>query len=182
MVQLDMIAFRGGAGEVARVFGHDESAALKAAVAGALLDYAGIAVTDSGAKDASNHAPFEAAGYVACLLQEYNMKSNPHYHKASDSVDTPGYIDCGYASTLTRGLLGWLVDAAGVWPDYPLGDMDGSYQVDAFDIDPFVLALTDPVAYTAQYPDIDPNETGDLNGDGVLNAFDIDPFVALLGG
>ena len=51
--------------------------------------------------------------------------------------------------------------------------------VNAFDIDPFVLALTDPAGYAAAWPDCD-RMLADCNGDGVVNAFDIDPFVELL--
>jgi hypothetical protein len=53
--------------------------------------------------------------------------------------------------------------------------------VNAFDIDPFVLALTDPAAYAAVYPYCNRN-LADCNGDGSVDAFDIDPFVALLVG
>ncbi|MGE0480873.1 MAG: hypothetical protein AB7Q17_10430 [Phycisphaerae bacterium] len=61
------------------------------------------------------------------------------------------------------------------------GDMNCDGVVNNFDIDPFVLAVTDPAAYAAAFPDCDINN-GDVNGDGVVNNFDIDPFVALLVG
>ncbi len=61
------------------------------------------------------------------------------------------------------------------------GDLNCDGQINAFDIDPFVLALTDPDAYARAYPGCDAM-TADINGDGVVNAFDIDPFVALLAG
>jgi len=61
------------------------------------------------------------------------------------------------------------------------GDMNCDGEVNNFDIDPFVLALTDPEAYAAQFPNCDPMN-GDVNNDGALNNFDIDPFVALLTG
>ncbi|MBL8878673.1 MAG: hypothetical protein JNG88_06085 [Phycisphaerales bacterium] len=64
---------------------------------------------------------------------------------------------------------------------YPLGDMNCDGEVNNFDIDPFVLALTNSAAYAAAYPDCDPLN-GDVNGDGVLNNFDIDPFVDLITG
>lgn len=51
--------------------------------------------------------------------------------------------------------------------------------VNNFDIDPFVLAITDPAAYELAYPDCDINAC-DVNGDGVINNFDIDPFVGCL--
>jgi hypothetical protein len=62
-----------------------------------------------------------------------------------------------------------------------LGDLNCDGALNAFDIDPFVLALTDPSAYAGLYPNCDVNRA-DINGDGSVNAFDIDPFVLLLTG
>ncbi|MGH6958864.1 MAG: hypothetical protein ACREE7_00120, partial [Dongiaceae bacterium] len=59
------------------------------------------------------------------------------------------------------------------------GDLNCDGAVNNFDIDPFVLALLDPAAYAAAYPDCD-IDLADVNGDGVVNNFDIDPFVELL--
>lgn len=72
----------------------------------------------------------------------------------------------------------------GFWPGAlidvrRLGDMNCDGVVNNFDIDPFVLALTDPQLYARLYPDCDINN-GDINGDGLLNNFDIDPFVECL--
>jgi hypothetical protein len=61
------------------------------------------------------------------------------------------------------------------------GDLNCDGFVNAFDIDPFVLALTNPTGYAIAYPDCD-LMNGDINGDGAVNAFDIDPFVLLLTG
>jgi hypothetical protein len=61
------------------------------------------------------------------------------------------------------------------------GDMNCDGLINAFDIDPFVLALTDAAAYAVQYTDCDVL-LADINGDGLVNAFDIDPFVILLTG
>ena len=72
----------------------------------------------------------------------------------------------------------------GFWPGatvFQLGDLNCDGAVNAFDIDPFVLALTDPAGYAAAWPDCD-IMLADCNGDGVVNAFDIDPFVELLTG
>lgn len=63
----------------------------------------------------------------------------------------------------------------------PTGDMNCDGLWNAFDIDPFVLALTDPIGYGQAYPDCDYRHA-DINCDGSVNAFDIDPFVALLTG
>ncbi|MBL8877534.1 MAG: hypothetical protein JNG88_00315 [Phycisphaerales bacterium] len=73
------------------------------------------------------------------------------------------------------------VASAPAAPSFPIGDMNCDGEVNNFDIDPFVLALTDPDAYAAQFPNCDAMN-GDTNNDGVLNNFDIDPFVALLTG
>jgi hypothetical protein len=61
------------------------------------------------------------------------------------------------------------------------GDTNCDGLVSAADIDPFVLALTDPSAYLATYPDCD-ILNADLNGDRSVSPADIDPFVILLTG
>ncbi|MEW6252738.1 MAG: hypothetical protein AB1716_19045 [Planctomycetota bacterium] len=62
-----------------------------------------------------------------------------------------------------------------------LGDLNCDDVVNFDDINPFVLALTDPAAYAIAYPNC-PFENRDINGDGLFNFDDINPFVALLGG
>ena len=62
-----------------------------------------------------------------------------------------------------------------------LGDMNCDGAVDFFDIDAFVLALTDPAGYEAAYPDCD-LMLADINGDGDVDFFDIEPFVAVITG
>ncbi len=61
------------------------------------------------------------------------------------------------------------------------GDLNCDGSVDAFDIDAFVLAVTDAEGYAEHYPACS-IEAADVNGDGAVDAFDIDPFVALLTG
>ncbi|MGE0481484.1 MAG: hypothetical protein AB7Q17_13535 [Phycisphaerae bacterium] len=61
------------------------------------------------------------------------------------------------------------------------GDLNCDGVANNFDITPFVLALADPAAYAAMYPDC-PILNADANGDGLVNNFDIDAFVALLVG
>ncbi len=51
--------------------------------------------------------------------------------------------------------------------------------IDFFDLDPFVLAITDPAGYESAYPDCD-IMYADCNLDGVVDFFDIDPFVELV--
>jgi hypothetical protein len=61
------------------------------------------------------------------------------------------------------------------------GDMNCDGVVSVTDIGPFVLALTDPAAYEAQFPDCNIN-LADLNQDGLVSVGDIGPFVGLLTG
>ena len=70
---------------------------------------------------------------------------------------------------------------------FNVGDLNCDGEIDLFDIDPFVLALTSATHtpafddYNAAYPDCDPL-LADINDDGGVDLFDIDPFVALLTG
>ena len=61
------------------------------------------------------------------------------------------------------------------------GDLNCDGLVNAFDIDPFALALADAAAYATAYPDCR-RLNADMNDDGAVNAFDIDPFVLALAG
>ena len=69
----------------------------------------------------------------------------------------------------------------GIPDECELGDLNCDTVIDAFDIDPFVLALTDPAGYQLAFPDCDIMHA-DCNQDGVIDAFDIDPFVEILTG
>jgi hypothetical protein len=60
-----------------------------------------------------------------------------------------------------------------------LGDMNCDGALNGYDIDPFVLALTDPPGYEQAFPNCTISR-GDINGDGSINGYDIDPFVTLL--
>ena len=63
-----------------------------------------------------------------------------------------------------------------------LGDANVDGVLSNLDIAPFVLALTNPVAYQAMFPDVDPNVVLDMNGDGGFDNADIAGFVAALTG
>jgi GH15 family glucan-1,4-alpha-glucosidase len=59
------------------------------------------------------------------------------------------------------------------------GDMNCDGAVDFGDINPFVLALSNPAQWQQAYPGC-PLSNGDINHDGSFNFADINPFVALL--
>ncbi|TWT44015.1 Endoglucanase C precursor [Phycisphaerae bacterium RAS1] len=66
-----------------------------------------------------------------------------------------------------------------VQPAAAQGDLNCDGSVNVLDINPFVLALSDPAAYAGLYPGC-MIENGDINGDGSVDVLDINPFVALL--
>lgn len=61
----------------------------------------------------------------------------------------------------------------------PTGDTNCDGLVNAFDIDPFILALVNQPQYRQNFPNC-AVERADCNGDGAVNAFDIDPFIEIL--
>ena len=81
--------------------------------------------------------------------------------------------------TLTSNPAPNVVIISGMLSGGLLGDLNCDGTVNAFDIEPFLLALFEPNEYETQYPDCDINN-GDTNGDGTVNAFDIEPFLTLL--
>jgi PEP-CTERM motif len=62
------------------------------------------------------------------------------------------------------------------------GDMNDDGVVNNQDINAFVLALTNPSAYAAEFPGYNFQSAGDINNDGSFNNQDINPFIALLTG
>lgn len=60
-----------------------------------------------------------------------------------------------------------------------VGDLNCDGSVNFADINPFVLALTDPAGYALAFPNC-AIANGDINDDGSVNFGDINPFVALL--
>jgi len=59
------------------------------------------------------------------------------------------------------------------------GDLNCDQVVNCADVNPFVLALTDPNEYARQFPGC-PITNADINQDGLINFADINPFSALL--
>jgi hypothetical protein len=117
MVCLDMIAYNPAGDNKAYVYGRTASDPIKQALADAMAVYSGIAPVIGGDEPYSDHAPFEADGYQACLLIEHAVWSNSIYHTSLDSVDTAGYIDYAYAADMVRGTVGYLASAAGLTPE-----------------------------------------------------------------
>jgi hypothetical protein len=113
MISADMVSYDTG-GNHCRMYGQTASNPVKNALGAAISTYgSGLTYTINGGMDASDHAPFEWQGWQACVLIE-DYDTNPNYHTTGDSVDTLNYINYPYAVKMTRSVVGWLVDAAGV--------------------------------------------------------------------
>ncbi|HVP10556.1 MAG TPA: M28 family peptidase [Phycisphaerae bacterium] len=113
MISADMVSYDQG-GNLCRTYGRSSSDPLKLALGSAIATYSGgLNWTNYGQMDASDHAPFEWQGFQACCLIE-NYTDNPSYHSTSDCVDIAGYINYAFAVKMTRSVVGFLVDSAGV--------------------------------------------------------------------
>jgi len=173
MISLDMIAWN-GFDRSCYIYGQPASGPLKDAVATAIAEYGnGVSGSIHGPLDASDHAPFEWAGYQACLLIEAEYSSNPCYHHACDSVDTPNYIDYDFAADLTRSIAGFLADYAVVIVQPCEGDLDGDRDVDLNDL--AILLANYGMTSGAEYED------GDLDGDEDVDLNDLALLLAVYG-
>lgn len=64
---------------------------------------------------------------------------------------------------------------------FVLGDLNCDGAVDLLDVQPFVLAITDPAGYEASFPDCDAS-LADTNGDGSVSLLDVGPFIQIISG
>ncbi|MEW6252400.1 MAG: hypothetical protein AB1716_17310 [Planctomycetota bacterium] len=100
----------------------------------------------------------------------FPVEQGPNYLSVYGNCNRIGVICSGQ----TPGV--WLID--GLF-GHRLGDLNCSGAVNFEDINPFVLALSDPAGWQAAYLGC-PIANGDINGDGRMDFDDINPFVALL--
>ncbi|MCH7702165.1 MAG: M28 family peptidase [Planctomycetes bacterium] len=178
MIQLDMIAHQAGAYPESTIYGSSQSDPLKMALLLAILEYGNRLHADiHDTFDASDHAPFEWAGFEACLLTEADVTGNPCLHQPCDSVDTPDYIFYDLAADQVRSVAGLLADLAGVVVDKPCeGDANGDGLVDPLDSG-FVLARCGCDVGSGN-PDCD---IADMNGDALVDPLDVGYVLARFG-
>ncbi len=127
-----------------------------------------------------NQAPSPNVGDIAYALWEVNGKSAPVDMDLQNIV----VADCN-----NNGIFDGCDLQSGVLHDvnedgYPdecvvRGDANCDGNVDFFDIDPFLLALFDPVGYQAAFPGC-PLANSDCNSDNNVDFFDIDAFLQCL--
>ncbi|TWT85852.1 hypothetical protein Pla123a_06590 [Posidoniimonas polymericola] len=121
---------------------------------------------ENGHVFASFGGPGLAAGVYELLTLGYEN---------SGGLQAEGYV-------AQNGVLGdLLLDSFGAPPMGIVGDTNDDGFVSTLDIDPFVLALTNPAAYDAMYPGIRV-ERADINMDLVVNTLDIQFFVQVITG
>ena len=123
MISVDMIGYDAAGANHDTVDLHYPNASrpgIVTALGGAIAQY-GNGVSPVPAHDASlglsDHEAFYLAGYDAVWVGEHNYPSDPNFHKVTDSVDTPNYINYAYATNTTRGVVGYLAAEANVVPE-----------------------------------------------------------------
>ncbi len=101
------------------------------------------------------------------------------YYLANDNYSVVGTANADGSEITRRDYT-----AGGGFPGVTciIADSNCDGQVNPFDIDPFLVALTDRAAWEAAYPGFDYLCINDVNDDGQVNPFDIDPFVACISG
>ena len=87
--------------------------------------------------------------------------------------------DAEQQSIVEAGIDAFSITTLDCTPEFGLGDLNCDGQVNAFDIEPFLVALFDPDSYAGMFPDCDIN-LADIDGNGVIDAFDIEPFLGIL--
>lgn len=123
MISLDMIAFNTGGNNIAHIYGNTPSDPVKNALASAVNTYSGgVSALVFGADNASDHYSFEQQGYQAALFIE-DWAGNTSYHQITDNVDVPGFIDYTYATSMTKGVVGYAATAAALVPEPGMIDM-----------------------------------------------------------
>jgi len=118
MISADMFGWVSSAGPsyLMIVSGWSINAALDAAIQSALQNYGGFthATLDTHKYEFSDHISFINKGVPAVCLIEWNYSTNPNYHRMTDSVDTPNYINYTYATNVVKAMTGWLCEQAGL--------------------------------------------------------------------
>lgn len=170
MIQADMICWDEGTNHV-RIRGTAASLPHKMDVLDAVLEYSdGLTASDNGPMCASDHCPFEQAGFQACLVIEEVF--NPHWHDPDDVFEILGEDDFLYASRIVRSLVGYLVDHAvvDVLVELCSADLNGDDQVGPADL-AMLLANWGRCEGCA----------ADFNGDSTVDATDLAQLLASWG-
>ena len=166
VVNLDMLAYNHNDDNTATIYGNAPWRTKWVTAAETYAPDINI-VEDTGTLAASDHWPFQAASRPAGGIIEntYFPLPNPNYHKQSDSVDTPDYIDYEYAVKLLASGVGLLLEEADLLLP---GDLDNDGDVDNEDLGMAAGSFTGVGnSTTMTWAD------GDVDGDGDVDNADI---------
>ncbi len=123
MVQMDMISFnpQGTTYNTVALCPPDTAAnPALSAMQSAVAQYSGgLTPVYGGISTGSDHASFARLAPAVEVIEGSfpGFRGNTNYHKPSDSIDTPQYIDYAYASGITRSTVGYLAAQAGLLPE-----------------------------------------------------------------
>jgi hypothetical protein len=116
MLSIDMISYKDPSNP-SKAFVYSDYVPFRSAVAGAINSYSGgLTAVEGGNEWGTDNWGFGTYNKPNGFLEE-NFVADPNYHKTTDSVDTPGYIDYAYATSMTRGAVGWLAGSAVAVPE-----------------------------------------------------------------
>ncbi|MEW6250660.1 MAG: hypothetical protein AB1716_08420 [Planctomycetota bacterium] len=118
-------------------------------------------------------------------MRQYDLSIDGRHARTGALLDNaafpPPFVSWGDITQGGSSLSRWSFFEFGVVAQAPVGDLNCDGVVNFNDINPFVLALTDPLAYMHAYWACN-ILNGDTNRDGIVDFADISPFVALLVG
>jgi hypothetical protein len=138
MIAPDMVSWNDG-WENVWIWADPSADALADALAQSVISY-GQGLGYAIGNGPGDSLPFTEAGFSACILREANM--SPYVHTPQDHVSQLDYIDYAYATRITRSLVGFLVDYAGVTLPVSDGDFDDDGDVDLDDFDLFAGCIS----------------------------------------
>jgi hypothetical protein len=127
------------------------------------------------------HASIDPSGFVALAAGGYHSLGL----KTDGSIvawgsNSNGQLNVPHPNAVFVAVAGGGHHTLGL-KSYIIGDLNCDGALNAFDIEPFILALFACEQYQVQYPECD-CMLGDVNGSGQVNAFDVEPFISLLVG
>jgi outer membrane protein assembly factor BamB len=128
--------------------------------------------------DSAGKVFFSNGAFSNGRLYAFNADLTERWHQHVPNINIGGPA-LGNNGTLVIAGIGTNLRAWRTPRSALLADLNCDGQINNFDIDPFVLALTDPAAYDIAFPNCD-SAAADINRDGAVNNFDIDPFVACI--
>jgi len=171
MLALDEVAWNNPANPD-KAFIYSDSSVLRTAVADAMTTYGGLTAVQRANEYGTDNWPFGSYSKPNGFLEEDYYGGNPNYHKSTDSVDTPGFIDYTYATKMVRGVVGYLATSAELVPKPSAGDANGDGVVDAAD---YIILKRNFGMMGAKWLD------GDFSGDGTVGWDDLQVLMSPFG-